>query len=557
MQRIELDNFRVFGSPASFDLAPVTVLTGKNNSGKSSLIKAFLVLADYLEQDDQTVLRLDGPRSAKHRITSFASLRNNSVSDFENVSFSYATGDFVFEYDFDNDLDSTKAALFQFIIHSTVLKDKLVLQRISSARGVFELSVSQNFIDYLTGSPEEKDRIVGEGYYERELAQARKDLRFFQNGDTQLVKNELGDMERMSGAWLESPSVIEERQRLTRRIEALQEMVGVAKTNAGVFFRSEVTLQEKGLIAFTIPDLVQEALAIYIVGDSAKRVKKFKFQDAASERKLLVTFRQRVVELMSFSPYHLGPNRTHQARLFIPQQGSSEIGAVAKAFVQARVAKDGLADQFLQAWLDRFEIGKRVDVNPFYDTGYSITVAIEGLEEPTSLADLGYGSGQLLAILLHIATVIQERETLSKLRGQELAVSAIILIEEPEANLHPFLQSLLAEMFLEVAKQHRLLVIVETHSEYMLRKMQLLVAGQKCAPEDVVMHYLERTRHIGEEELGGGTFYAVNNRRITILPDGKLSEEFGPGFFDEADESAMALFREQKKAARAQKTSSL
>lgn len=50
MQRIELDNFRVFGAPASFDLAPVTVLTGKNNSGKSSLIKAFLVLADYLTQ---------------------------------------------------------------------------------------------------------------------------------------------------------------------------------------------------------------------------------------------------------------------------------------------------------------------------------------------------------------------------------------------------------------------------------------------------------------------------------------------------------------------------
>ena len=70
MQRITLDNFRVFGTEASFDLAPVTVLTGKNNSGKSSLIKAFLVLADYLEQDDQTVLRLDGRRAVKHKIRS-------------------------------------------------------------------------------------------------------------------------------------------------------------------------------------------------------------------------------------------------------------------------------------------------------------------------------------------------------------------------------------------------------------------------------------------------------------------------------------------------------
>ena len=68
MQQIALENFRVFGSPASFDLAPLTVLTGRNNSGKSSLIKAFLVLADYLDQDDHTILRLDGPRAGRHRL---------------------------------------------------------------------------------------------------------------------------------------------------------------------------------------------------------------------------------------------------------------------------------------------------------------------------------------------------------------------------------------------------------------------------------------------------------------------------------------------------------
>lgn len=83
--------------------------------------------------------------------------------------------------------------------------------------------------------------------------------------------------------------------------------------------------------------------------------------------------------------------------------------------------------------------------------------------------------------------------------------------------------------------------IVETHSEYLIRKLQLLVAEGSQLPEKALIHYMD--------QLGA--------RRITILSDGKLSEEFGSGFFDEADESAMALFREQKKAARAQKTSSL
>ena len=113
MQRIELDNFRVFGTLASFDLAPVTVLTGKNNSGKSSLIKAFLVLADYLEQEDQTVLRLDGPRASQHKISSFDYLKNRD-NDSAVVSLGYAIGDYEFRYEFTQLLESEPAQLTQF-----------------------------------------------------------------------------------------------------------------------------------------------------------------------------------------------------------------------------------------------------------------------------------------------------------------------------------------------------------------------------------------------------------------------------------------------------------
>ena len=36
------------------------------------------------------------------------------------------------------------------------------------------------------------------------------------------------------------------------------------------------------------------------------------------------------------------------------------------------------------------------------------------------------------------------------------------------------------------------------------------------------------------------------NRRITIGGDGKLSQQFGSGFFDEAGEEALALLRLQR-----------
>jgi predicted ATPase len=544
MQRIKLNNFRVFGKLTEFDLAPTTVLTGKNNSGKSSLIKAFLVLTDYLESKDQTTLRLDGPNAAKHRITSFNSLRNRQSSEQDktsrdNITLGYTNGDFEFEYEFDNHVDSSRARLFKFTMRALLIKDELVLQRISRTRGVFELSVSQNFIDFLTADVKERDRILNDGYYERELAQAKKDLQFLSNGAERIL-DEDGEMPFVSGQWLLSPRIIEERQQLQKRIRELQRMVGTAKTNAGIFFRTEVSLHAEGLTSFAITDLLQEALASYIREDANRRVPLFKFQDSNSERKLLLDFRQRVAELMAFTSYHLGPNRTHQARLFIPQQGSSEIGAVARAFVQARISPKSTASKFLQNWLRNFELGEAVAVESVEDTGYTVAVKRTKQGEPVSLADLGFGAGQLLAILLYLASIIQERETQAALRGTTQPAPAIVLIEEPEANLHPFLQSLLAKLFLETANNYQLPIVIETHSEYLIRKIQLLVAERAYSTDDVLIHYLDPT----------------GNRRISVLPDGKMSEEFGPGFIDEADEIAMQLFRNQKKAARTQSTSS-
>ena len=42
--KFSIDNFRVFDKPNVFEFAPITLLTGPNNSGKSSLVKSLLML---------------------------------------------------------------------------------------------------------------------------------------------------------------------------------------------------------------------------------------------------------------------------------------------------------------------------------------------------------------------------------------------------------------------------------------------------------------------------------------------------------------------------------
>ncbi len=115
----------------------------------------------------------------------------------------------------------------------------------------------------------------------------------------------------------------------------------------------------------------------------------------------------------------------------------------------------------------------------------------------------------------------------------------ILLIEEPEANLHPSLQSKLADFFEELVKRFQIKLIIETHSEYLIRKLQYLVASNKSelTKEDVIIHYLYPPNH---PEVLSGEVQQV--KKIEIDEFGRLNKEFGKGFFDEADNIAMELF---------------
>ena len=56
-----IDGFKSIGHLAPLDLARLTVLAGTNSSGKSSYIQAILLLKQTLEEDSNSMLKLDGP----------------------------------------------------------------------------------------------------------------------------------------------------------------------------------------------------------------------------------------------------------------------------------------------------------------------------------------------------------------------------------------------------------------------------------------------------------------------------------------------------------------
>jgi predicted ATPase len=105
-----------------------------------------------------------------------------------------------------------------------------------------------------------------------------------------------------------------------------------------------------------------------------------------------------------------------------------------------------------------------------------------------------------------------------------------VLLEEPELNLHPALQSLLAEMLHEAFEKFSLRILVETHSEYLIRNTQLLVKRFEMEikpnynPFSVI--YFDK----GQKQ------WKMNYRE-----DGKFIEDFGTGFYNESARLAIDL----------------
>lgn len=188
--------------------------------------------------------------------------------------------------------------------------------------------------------------------------------------------------------------------------------------------------------------------------------------------------------------------------------------------------------EYLNKWINQFEIAN--DINILLDeTGEDVKVYIINGNQKTLITDMGYGSSQLLPIILKFS--------LAMIPGSDLSSGKkIIIIEEPETNLHPRLQSLLADFFVDFQKRTRHFLIIETHSEYLIRKLQYLTAKKEIKPEDVIIYYFHKPNEVpkGEKQV----------KKIKIQEDGCLSDNFGPGFFDEADNLATQLFVLNKNA---------
>ena len=191
---------------------------------------------------------------------------------------------------------------------------------------------------------------------------------------------------------------------------------------------------------------------------------------------------------------------------------------------------------FIQKWFVEFKICSEYSMKRSDDgSGFFIFF------DKRSNADSGFGFSQLLVILLKTVLIAHDNVGSGFSEGgvYKYYSKNTIFIEEPENNLHPNYQSKLADMFLDAAKTFNIQFIIETHSEYFIRKLQYLTAKKEITPNDTVIYYFQHPDQIPEGEK--------QVKKINILEDGSLSDNFGPGFFDEASNLVSSIWEARSK----------
>ncbi|MEH3085034.1 MAG: DUF3696 domain-containing protein [Xylophilus ampelinus] len=217
---------------------------------------------------------------------------------------------------------------------------------------------------------------------------------------------------------------------------------------------------------------------------------------------------------------YLGPLRNHPQRIYqwsgdtpasVGQMGEYAVAAILAAQNDGRVLNRGPRQSrrefaaFIAAWLKDLGVIHDFAVRPVAEGRKEYEVLVKTHAEATEvkITDVGFGISQVLPALV---------------QAFYCAPHSTVWMEQPEIHLHPQVQAELADVFIsatqasEKGRPRDVQLIIESHSEHFLNRLQRRVAEGAVRPDDVAVYFCRRAGAATElEALKLNAFGEIEN----------------------------------------------
>ena len=197
--------------------------------------------------------------------------------------------------------------------------------------------------------------------------------------------------------------------------------------------------------------------------------------------------------------YYLSPSRVESQRRYrwegthprdTGQWGNKAIDALLSARVKRLKThyneKSFQIEERVSAWLRNMALAHAFSLESS-DNGdgrdYEVRIKKDSASPEVTLVDMGYGLSQFLPVLV-LCYYAPEGSTL--------------ILEQPGMHLHPKVQSQLADLLIEVVTERKLQVLVESHSEHLLTRLQLRIAEEKIGADETALYFCENNAGVSK-----------------------------------------------------------
>ena len=544
MKSFSIENIKSFKNNTEIELKPLTILVGRNSCGKSSLLRFPVVLSQTCDNDSQSPLQLYG------KMIDYGTF-NDVVFDHQGNEISFAL-----KYDvvvnnptihhkkqYNNEAKDIRSV--EVATHLSIAKERLLVTNqkfIIDGKCVFESFIKDNNRIYKINSVYDfGNRSFTDVEYEISSNQ-KSNLGFFcyppmGEGLRECIKlqyfskdNFLYDDERqrfyaedMLFGETDDEELKKLRNQITHNTAAALLAGPIGLSLAAITFSKEHK-KWKNMIEEKSGLRCSEAeLQFWYINDC------YSYYYGLIDT-IYQMYRSEMSMLSYIGPFRQSPERIYRDTGFqqkkVGVKGEYASNVLIDDYTKNKTLIDSISDWLYKA------LGYKLIVSNVAD-GYFQLLLEDKNGIRSNITDVGYGISQILPIITQIMVTVPDSKSFV-MKNNNL-ISEISIIEQPELHLHPAAQAELADLFVAcVNGNDNRKLLIETHSEHFIRKLQVLIADKDCeiTADDVAVYYIDKNEK-GEAIID----------KLIILPNGQFEKDWPSGFFDKAFELSLELIK--------------